>query len=80
MHFVDSLDIHASTKSMSLSGSSPIRRFEGNDAIKIRDGITFEFYTGLPHILEAITYMHITMEAQMLGMVINCCNINYSDI
>ena len=36
--------------SPALSGSSAIRRFEGNDAIEIRDGITFKFYTGLPHV------------------------------
>ena len=36
--------------SPALSGSSAIRRFEGTDAIEICDGITFEFYTGLPHI------------------------------
>ena len=35
--------------SPTLNGSSAIRRFEGNDAIEIRNGITFEFYTGLPH-------------------------------
>ena len=34
--------------SPALSGSSAIRCFEGTDAIEIRDGITFEFYTGLP--------------------------------
>ena len=52
MRFVDSLDIHASTKprmSPALNGSSVIRCFEGNDAIEIHDGITFDFYTGLPH-------------------------------
>ena len=37
--------------SPALNGSSAIRRFEGSDAIEIRDGITFDFYTGLPHIL-----------------------------
>ena len=31
--------------------SSAIRRFERSDAIEIRDGITFDFYTGLPHVL-----------------------------
>ena len=35
--------------SLALNRSSAIRRFEGSDAIKIRDGITFNFYTGLPH-------------------------------
>ena len=34
--------------SPALNGSSAVRRFEGNDAIEIRDGITFDFYTGLP--------------------------------
>ena len=37
--------------SPALNESSAIRRFKGNYAIKIRDGITFDFYTGLPHIL-----------------------------
>ena len=35
--------------SSALNRSSAIRRFEGSDAIEIRDGITFDFYTGLPH-------------------------------
>ena len=35
--------------SPALNGSLAIRRFEGNDAIEIRDEITIEFYTGLPH-------------------------------
>ena len=34
--------------SPALNGSSTIRRFEGRDAIEIRDGKT-DFYTGLPH-------------------------------
>ena len=36
--------------SPALNGSSAIRRFEGSDAIEIHNGITFDFYTGLPHI------------------------------
>ena len=36
--------------SPALNRSSEIRRFKHSDAIKIRDGITFDFYTGLPHI------------------------------
>ena len=31
-----------------LKGSLAIWRFEGSDAIEICDGITFDFYTGLP--------------------------------
>ena len=36
--------------SSALNGSSAIRRFKGSNAIEIRDGITFNFYTGLPHV------------------------------
>ena len=36
--------------SPSLNGSSLIRRFEGSDAIEICNRISFDFYTGLPHI------------------------------
>ena len=34
--------------SPALNGSSVIRCFEGNEVIEICDGITFDFYTGLP--------------------------------
>ena len=40
--------------SPTLNESSAIRRFEGNNAIKIRNKMTFKFYTGLPHI-----YLHV---------------------
>ena len=35
--------------SPALNGSSAIRHFKGSDAIEIRDRITLDFYTGLPH-------------------------------
>ena len=41
--------------SPTLNGSSTIRRFEGSDAIEIRDGTTFDFYTGLPQLVILIT-------------------------
>ena len=34
--------------SSALNGSSTIQHFKGSDAIEIHDGITFDFYTGLP--------------------------------
>ena len=34
--------------SLALNGSSAIQHFEGSDAIGIHDGITFDFYMGLP--------------------------------
>ena len=36
--------------SPTLTGSSAIWRFEGSDAIEIRDRITFDFYMGLPEL------------------------------
>ena len=40
--------------SPALNGRSAIRHFKHSDAIEIRDGITFDFYTGLPHIRKLI--------------------------
>ena len=37
--------------SPALNGSSAIQRFEYSNAIELRDGITFDFYMGLSHIL-----------------------------
>ena len=42
--------------SPALNGSSAIWRFEGSDAVEIRNGITFGFYTGLPLIIKLITF------------------------
>ena len=42
---------HIDILSPALNGSSEIRRFEHAYAIEIRDGITFVFYSGLPHIV-----------------------------
>ena len=54
--------IYEARMSPVLNGSSAIRRFEGNDAIEIRDGITFNLYTGLPHICiaycDSLTYQN----------------------
>ena len=38
--------------SPTLNGSSAIWRFKGSNAIEICDGITFDFYTGLPHVFQ----------------------------
>ena len=43
--------IYEACMSPALNGSSAIRRFERSDAIEIHDGITFDFYMGLPHIV-----------------------------
>ena len=42
--------IYEARMSPTLKGSSAIRHFERSDVIEIRDGITSDFYTGLPHI------------------------------
>ena len=43
--------IYEARMSPTLNGSSAIRRFERSVAIEIHDGITFDFYTGLAHLL-----------------------------
>ena len=42
---------------------SVIRRFERSNAVEIHDGITFDFYTGLPHML---LYRHLAMIGPLL--------------
>ena len=37
-----------------------VQRFEGNDAIEIRNGITFDFYTGLPHMCMYVFILFIS--------------------
>ena len=52
--------------SPALNGSLAIQRFERSDAIEIRDGITFDFYTGLSHILS----IHTTLYALHYGNLV----------
>ena len=50
--------------SPALNGSSAIRHFEGSNVIEICDGITFDFYTGLPH----VTILHFTCAGERVCM------------
>ena len=51
-----------------LNGSSAMRRSEGSDVIEIRDGITFNFYMGLPHM-----YIYIeTEKSTSVGLTQTC--------
>ena len=38
--------------SPALNGSSALERFERSNAIKIHNGIMFDFYPGLPHVIK----------------------------
>ena len=51
MRFVDSRYscIYEARMNPALNTSSAIQRFKHSNAIEICDGITFDFYTGLPH-------------------------------
>ena len=48
--------------SSALNGSSATRHFEGSDVTEIHDGITFDFYTGLPQMVYIIMLLYMTME------------------
>ena len=49
MHFVDSWCIDKGCMSPALNWSSARWHFKHSNVIEISDGITFDFYTGLPH-------------------------------
>ena len=60
--------------SPALNRSSVIRRFEGSDAIEIRDRITFDFYTGLPHmVIITVTLLTACMYGVALKNVGHVC-------
>ena len=61
--------IYEASMSPTLNRSSAIRRFERSDAIEIRYRITFDFYTGLPHIYTIVPGAHGLMYvvASLLG-------------
>ena len=44
--YFDPITFYEARMSPTLNGSSAIWCFEGSDVIEIRDGITFDFYTG----------------------------------
>ena len=46
VHVLEFMQFHAL---ITLNGSSDIQHFEHSDAIKIPNGILFNFYTALPH-------------------------------
>ena len=48
-----------------LNGSSAIRHFKGSDAIETRIGVTFDFYTGLPHMLLLLVLIVISDQFQI---------------
>ena len=47
---INTYHIYTAHMSPALNGSSALERFEHSNAIKIRNGIMFNFYPGLPHI------------------------------
>ena len=51
--FIRYSSFYKARMSPALNGSSAIQRFERSNAIEICNGITFDFYTGLPHIINA---------------------------
>ena len=48
--------------SPALNQSSALERFECGNAIKICNGIMFDFYPGLPHMVNFLLYALVTLE------------------
>ena len=51
--------IYEAHVSPALNRNSAIRRFKHSNAIEKHDGITFDFYTGLPHVFLGLTYLYV---------------------
>ena len=45
-----------------LNGNTVIRHFKHSNVIEIRNGITFNFYTGLPHIATQLNTHLVSQE------------------
>ena len=56
--------------SPTLNGTSAIQRFKHSNAIEIRDGITFDFYTRLPH--ERVPAL-FTVTVNNIEVTVNTC-------
>ena len=48
---INTCHVYTARMSPALNGSSALQRFERSNAIEIRNGIMFDLYPGLPHIL-----------------------------
>ena len=65
------MNIYEVHMSPTLNGSSVIGHFEGSDAIKTSDGITSNFYTGLPHMPCCDTEVHVDIP-QGKAILVHC--------
>ena len=69
---VHSCRIYTARLSPALNGSSEIRHFECSDAIEIRNGIIFDFYTGLTHMRQShFTSENFPIFGMLLSITIN---------
>ena len=75
MRFVGSFSyIYEARMSSALNGSSAIQRFEGSNAIEIRNGITFDFYTGLPHVNFNVQCSMFNVQCQIMTIQPKGCS------
>ena len=68
--------IYKTRMSPALNGSSAIWHFKGSNVIEIHDGITFDFYTGLPQSLNKRVFFSLVKYAlaKLHNLLIECCN------
>ena len=55
---INTCHIYTAHMSPVLNGSFALQRFERSNAIKICNGIMFDFYPGLPHVSLIYRYQH----------------------
>ena len=51
--------------SPALNGSTALQHFERGNAVKIRNGIMFDFYPGLPHILYILYTCMVILQLEL---------------
>ena len=64
MHYVDLLGIDAAHMSPALNGSTALQHFKCGNMVEIRNGITSDFYPGLPHMYNW-TFLAYTTKLQI---------------
>ena len=62
--------------SPALDGSSALQRFERSNAIEIRNGIMFDFYPGLPHVLAQYSIAQQKSETTTQQLVLYCPDLH----
>ena len=63
---INTCHVYTARMNPALNGSSAQQHFERSNAIEIRNGIMFDFYPGLPHILALMNTLYSSLHTDNL--------------